>query len=166
MKKICCVILCLSFLFTLVGCGKLRTSSPEEVSFYYRRTEFQYNTDENIIVPESRTVSAHYEDFNYVLSLYLMGPLDDSLMSPFHDGTRLFSVTNDDSSVSIILSSQDNHLTDSSFALACACISLTCMDLSGAEAVTVTSGRRSITMTKDSLMLTDSVLQQELPAKE
>lgn len=166
MKRFICIVFILVLLTSLLGCGKISPTSPETISFYYCRTEYQYNTEDAIIVSEDRPVSAHSEDLKYVLSLYLMGPLDDSLASPFHDGTRLFDITAESGSVSIILSSQDNHLSDSSFSLACACISLTCMDITEAESITVTSGRRSVTMTRDSMLLSDAVLQQEQDYKE
>lgn len=161
MRRIITFILLLSWIPSLCGCGLFRNDDAESVSFYYMRSEFQYNTEENIIVAESRKVSGHIKDVNYVLSLYLMGPLDEALLSPFLPGTRLYHASQgEDGVISIILSSQDN-LTDSYFSLACACMALTCMNHFETDAVSISSGQRSIVMTRDSLLLQDIPFQQE-----
>ena len=161
MRRVIAFALLLSWIPALCGCGFFRNDDAEGVSFYYRRSEFQYNSEENIIVAEDREISGHSNDLNYVLSLYLMGPLDEALVSPFFPGTRLYHASRaEDGTITVILSSQDN-LTDSYFSLASACIALTCMDHFETDAVSIISGQRSITMTRDSLLLQDIAEQQE-----
>jgi len=148
MKKIICLTLCL--LILLPGCG-----IEDSVNFYYLRGEFQYDRADGVIVPEKRDITGHVGDLEFLLSLYLMGPQDTEYAPPFPHNTKLVSVTMSEEHLTITLSEIAKILSDSEFTLACACISLTAMELYPAETVSVVTGEREITLTRDALTLYD-----------
>lgn len=153
MKRIICLILLFSFL--LSGCSLFAERIKEPVTFYYVRAEYPYSTKESIIGSEDREASGHRGDLSYLLALYLIGPSDEELVSPIPKGTRIYSASQERDTVYLNLSDTGSTLTDSGYAIACACLSMTCLSLTDADKVTITSGERSITMSADSLMLYD-----------
>lgn len=157
MKRSLCVLLCVLFLIGLCGCSTPLSGSGEPVSFYYRRADFQYHGTDNVIVPEQREISGHGGDLHYLISLYLVGPLDDSLVSPFPKGTRLLETQQNGMELLLTLSDSAASLSDSAFSLACTCLALTCMSFTNAETVTVSSEERFMTITTDNLLLSDDI---------
>ena len=155
MKRSLCVLLCVLFLIGLCGCSTPLSGSGEPVSFYYRRADFQYHGTDNVIVPEQREISGHGGDLHSMISLYLVGPLDDSLVSPFPKGTRLLETQQTGMELLLTLSDSAASLSDSAFSLACTCLALTCMSFTNAETVTVSSEERVMTITTDNLLLSD-----------
>ena len=108
-----------------------------------------------MIVPEQREITGHGGDLHYLISLYLVGPLDDSLVSPFPKGTRLLETQQNGMELLLTLSDSAASLSDSAFSLACTCLALTCMSFTNAETVTVSSEERVMTITTDNLLLSD-----------
>ena len=155
MKRSLGILLCVLFLIGLCGCSTPLSGSGEPVSFYYRRADFQYHGTDNVIVPEQREISGHGGDLHYLISLYLVGPLDDSLVSPFPKGTRLLETQQNGMELLLTLSDSAASLSDSAFSLACTCLALTCMSFTNAETVTVSSEERVMTITTDNLLLSD-----------
>ncbi len=148
----------LAFLLCLIltGCGQLGERIKEPVTFYYLRAEYAYSTDSGIIGSEEREASGHKDNLSYLMALYLIGPSEEDLVSPIPRGIRFLSAEQTDTRVELKLSDTANVLTDAEFSLACACLTLTCLDLTGAETVTINSGSRSVTMTRENLILYDS----------
>lgn len=104
----------------------------------------------------SGEASGHTNDLRYLLSLYLIGPSSDELVSPLPWGTRLLGVNRQDGTITL-------ELTDTSFIhdghgiqpLPAACLTMTTLSITGGDGVTITSGSRSVTMSRDSLTLID-----------
>ena len=153
MKRLFCLIL--AWCLLLSGCTLTGEHIKEPVTFYYVRSEYPFTAKDPILASEEREASGHRDDLTYLLALYLIGPTDEELVSPIPKGTRIYSAEVKDGTVYLNMSDTDSTLTDSGFTIACACLSLTCIDLTGAQAVTITSGGREVTMTADSLMLYD-----------
>lgn len=153
MKRVFCLFLAIVILFS--ACGKHGERFREPVTFYYLRRQFPYGENESILGTEAREASGHRDDLRYLLALYLMGPSGDELRSPVPRGTNIYLVEQTEESVTLKLSSTANALTDAEFSLVCACLSLTCMSLTGAESVTIVSGSRTITMRSENLILYD-----------
>ena len=59
------------------------------------------------------------------------------------------------SGITLYLSDTAATMDDMEYSLACTCLSLTCLDLTDAASVTITSGNRSITMNRNTLTLFD-----------
>ena len=158
MKRMVCLILTVLLLIpSMTGCsGRLN----EPVRFYYLRRDYQESMD-SPIASEEREASGHQENLKYLLSFYLMGPVSEELVSPLPRGVILYTLKQDGSSLSIELSDTSASLSDSALSLACACLTLTCTGLISVDEVTVSSGSRSLTMSAETLTLTDNVIPEE-----
>ena len=154
MRRTLCILLCFLLLLTAAGC---RNSSTGTLSFYYCRNDFTYGSESGVIAAEKRDASGHENELSYLLSLYLVGPLDEALYSPFPSQTRLISAEVIDKTAVITLSELPESMTEPEITLAFGCLTLTCQDITGAEQVTITSGGRTVTMDRDSLLLYDDV---------
>lgn len=143
-----CLLLC--------GCSVLGERIKEPVTFYYLRSEYTFFAENGVFVPEEREASGHRDDLGYLLKLYLMGPADDELASPLPRGTRITGVERTDSAITIQLSDNTLGMSDVDFSLAAGCLSLTCFDITQTDSVTVTCAERSVTMSRDNLILYDS----------
>lgn len=153
MKRFFCLILCV--LLVLPGCNTKKTGE-NVTTFYYCRTEYAYGEETGVVAPEQRDISANASDLKNLLALYLVGPLDEGLTSPFI-GTKLISAEVEDNRLQIELTEPSKSMTDARFHLACACMTMTCLDLMELEQVTITCGDRSATMNRDNLLLFDSI---------
>ena len=149
MKRIVAMILLMALL--LCGCAdKMR----EPVTFYYVRDSFEEDMSQ-VIGTEQREASGHRDNLLYLLALYLMGPAEDSLVSPLPSYTTILSAEQIDSTVTLQLTDTTASLSDGQYTLACSCLALTCLEITDAEYVTINSGNRSVTLGKDSLVLLD-----------
>lgn len=153
MKKLICLIIPLCFL--LSGCEFFAEQINDSVTFYYLRSTYQQDM-ETVIGSEERDAAGHRDDLSYLLALYLIGPSGDDLVCPIPKGIQISSVKQENNTVELRLSDTEKAMTDAQFTLACACLTMTCFDLTDAEEVTIQSGSRTITMTRENLSLTDT----------
>lgn len=153
MKRYFALFLALSLL--LSGCGFFTEHIKEPVTFYYLRSEFQYFSQDAVFASEEREASGHRDDLSYLMALYLMGPAEEELLSPIPRGTRIYKTEETASGITLYLSDTAATMDDMEYSLACTCLSLTCLDLTDAAFVTITSGNRSITMNRNTLTLFD-----------
>ena len=158
MKRLFCTLLAASLLLSLLsGCGQ---EMKEPVIFYYRKDAYE----EKMVSPiagEEREVAGHRDDLKYLLSFYLMGPISKDLASPLPRSTLLYTVSQEGTGLTIAITNTSALLSDSEFSLACACLSMTCMGLANVENVTSVSGSRSLTISRDNLLLNDTVTPEE-----
>ena len=158
--RILCLILV--FCFLLSGCSFFGERIREPVTFYYLCKNYQENLC-CVLTPEEREASGHTGDLPYLLALYLMGPTDDEHMSPLPSETH---ITSSFEGETIILTLSDTaSLSDIDYSLACACLTMTCLDMSDAEKVIIRSGDREKVMTRNSLTLYDAI-SESIPTEE
>ncbi|MDO5400193.1 MAG: hypothetical protein Q4F17_04325 [Eubacteriales bacterium] len=139
----------------LSGCTASAGGLKEPVTFYYLLEQYTYGQDAQVFAPEQWEAAGHRQDLTYLLSLYLMGPSQEGHLSPLPRDTKVYSTKELDRDVFVNISDTGATLSDTAFTRACACLALTCFDLTDAQSVTVRSGMRSITMTRDTLILVD-----------
>ena len=151
MKRFFYLFLCLCLF--LPGCSGELMKNP--VTFYYPRREYQYGAEDGVISSEQREASGHADDLHYLLSLYLIGPSSDEMVSPLPLCTRLLGVSRENGTVTLELTDTAQSVTDTEFTLACACLTMTTLSITGGDEVVITSGSRSVTMRRDSLTLID-----------
>ena len=161
MKRWISLLLLVSLLFGLSACSLQDSNNRDESCFYYRRAEFAYGSDEGVVVPELRDITGHVTDLYYLMTLYLMGPMDEDLISPFPASTKLVSVHLAEDVLTIELTSVDKSLSDTEFSLACACLTKTCVELCDAPQVTIISGERSVTMNAEILLFYDDTIPED-----
>ena len=151
-KRIFCLILTASLF--LSGCGFFGERIKHPVIFYYLCGSYQEDLC-CVVVSEEREASGHMGDLPYLLALYLMGPTNDEYTMPLPPGTRII-VQNKDGHILLELSALPDTFSDVDFSLACACLTLTCLEISDAEDVTIRSGDRETVMSRDTLTLLDT----------
>lgn len=156
MRKILSFFLTLCIL--LSGCSPLGNYISEPVRFHYLCSRYQEDLC-CVINSEEREAVGHSGDLNYLLALYLMGPIDDELKIPLPPGTKVISVQQNEDIITLQLPDLDSTLSDIDFSLACACLTMTCLNISNATSVTVLSGSRSVTMDSSSYALSDSSME-------
>ena len=158
MKRLLCLLLIAAAMLSLAGCGT--SPADDSVTFFYARpmADYRYGEPDGVIASEYRDAAGHMDDLEYLLSLYLHGPVDESLISPFPAGTQLEQLSWKESILTIQLSSGLSSLQGSDLTLACTCIAKTCFELTEATVVIVTthgSDSVSLRFTRDSLLLSD-----------
>ena len=160
MKRTLCILICVIMLFLLAGC-----QAPDNnlVRFYYCRNPQSnfYFEEDSVIHAELRDLAGHRKDLQYMLGLYLAGPMDEDLITSFSKQTRLLSVQQEGDNILIELSDHTKALSDSDFSLFCACLTLTCMDFIQCQSVTVSSGDRTVAMNQSNIILQDTLPLQE-----
>ncbi len=173
MKKYLSYILILSLAVSLLGCSFGHSGAVEPVTFYYTRNmqdpeSFISNSQEGFFASEVREAAGHTGDLYYLLSLYLQGPLDHNLRSPFPTGCRVLTVYQKDGAVHVQLDQVFSSLENLELTVASACIAQTCIDLTDAEAVYITAKSTEntpvdIVIHRDSLLLTDELPEETVP---
>ena len=161
MKRFACLILTFCLLFT--GCSVSGDRIKEPVLFYYVFEDYEKDM-EQVIVSEVREAAGHRNDISYLLALYSMGPSNEDLKSPLPRNTRIALLEHNADNMVLSLSDAVLNITEAEFTLACACISMTCMELTDVQQITVTCGDRTITMQRDHLLLNDNMVQ--IPQEE
>ena len=158
MKRFLCLMLTVSMLLCLLtGCVE---RAKEPVTFYYLRENPSRGLGPEI-AGEIREGSGHRDNLRYLLAFYLLGPADKELSSPLPRGTVLYQLEQTEDAVTITISDTSESLNDSRFSLACACLSMTCMELLRVKEITVVSGSRNTTIRQDNLILTDVLTPQK-----
>lgn len=165
MKKILAFFLACLMAASLFGCRKTEPEA-QGPAFYYCAADITYGMDSQAIQSEQRA-DAEGRNLEETLTLYLAGPASDTLRSPFPAGLQVVEVHSDASSLYITLNDVMATLSGLELTVACSCLCLTGLGLSGAEKVVISAqdalldGQRSITMDADSLLLLDTVLEGE-----
>ena len=154
----------------LTGCAFSGNRIKEPVTFYYMRTHTDSNIYddfflEGVIGSEEREAADHRDNLEYLLSIYFRGPLDPTLTSPFPMGSRTLSIQLEDNQMTLLLNPIVAEGNDLDITIACACLAMTCMELSDATTVQIESRDLedkvlfSRTFTEDNLFLNDNDTQ-------
>ena len=118
MKRLLLIAIVLALVFALVGCSKPVAPIQDQTGFYYCRAEYAYGSEESIVTSEQRDVTGHQGDLGYILTLYLMGPMEETLVSPFPATTRMLALVQQEETVTITLTDLSRELNDAQFTLA------------------------------------------------
>ena len=112
---------------------------------------------------EKRDVNNSINDLTTLINLYLQGPEDSKLQSPFPANTIVSDITHKNSIFSITLNNEFAKLQGYDLSVACACLTLTVQQFVGANLIQISAkdtdldGNKHITMNIDSLVLYDQV---------
>lgn len=153
MKRIIALLVLICML--LSGCSFFEERMLDSVTFYYLQTEYAYGKNPSVIVSETREAAGHRDDLSYLLALYLMGPAEEEHRSPLPPGTRILKSEQKGTKITLELTNPFYSYADAELTLACACLTMTCLDITDAEEVTVIFGEQEITMSRSSLTLLD-----------
>ena len=157
MKRVLVLLLMAAML--LSGCSLFSSGKQEPVIFYYQTANFRLGQSDGAITAEERDGTGHITDMDYLLRLYLTGPLSEALASPFPADVQLSNVRTGQNKVTIHLTGDPTSLTSAQKTLACACLTLTCLELAEEKSVMIFWGEEVITMDHSILTLLDSSAQ-------
>ena len=139
MKRWILFLAALSLLLYLTGC-----SGQEERNcrFYYLRTaeNIRYGQENGLVAPVDREISDQNAELNYLLQLYLEGPVEEGYVSPIPKGTYLLSILWNEDTPVLVLSREFSAANNITLTLCGACLTATCHDVTGAERIEVRSG--------------------------
>lgn len=156
MRRTICCYLILLHLILLGSCGNNNKPADEPVNFYYRTPETEFGTQDTLIIAQIREAKGHSQDYHYLISQYLNGPTTYDCISPFPGGTTLEELDVDKVKARIVLSPHIATLSGSELMLACACMTKTVLEMTGVDAVQISTskgtlnGKEFITLTADS----------------
>lgn len=163
MKRCICVVLTVFLLMALCSCSAPKQKLSRPVNFYYCTKNITFHSNEGVIQSEQRESQGYENDLSSLVELYLSGPLSGELSSPFPEALQVIGIRNNKNWVYIELSENFGTLTGIKLTTACACITLTLWELTGASNIQIRAhnallnGRQVITMNAAALQLTDAV---------
>lgn len=173
MKRAVCLLLALLLFVCFCGCGSSESSEiSESVEFFYPRKSdsFLYGTESGALGCEVRDAAGRTGDLSYLLSLYLRGPQDTALRSPFPAGCKLVDAHTDGETLCVVLSGEFTAAENMELTLACASLARTCLGLTDAQHVRIEamseSKTISITLDSNSLLLADDSALETQSATE
>lgn len=164
MRKTVSLLIILSMLICLPACGKNKLKDPG--NFYYRRTDTVYVDDNSVIAPEQRELAGMREDIGSVLESYLRGPVSSELESPFPRDVAVVQWSMIGTCLHIEMNESFSQLTGIDLTIACACITRTILELTGAESVQIRAkgamldGAKYIRMTNNSISFADNSMDK------
>ncbi len=161
-RRMMLILLALSFLFVW-GCTEAPSEADMEapVRFYYKVSDDRYGAAGGAIEYEFYDADGHETNYSRILDAYFQGPVSEGLVAPFPKATGLRVAWLDGGTMRVDLSNDFGQLSGIDLTLACSCITMTCLQFPGVEAVTIRSlgrlldGRETITLNADSLILED-----------
>ena len=162
-KMICLLLFCIMLLCS--GCTEEAPEVPEGTRLFYPIAQQSYQPGSSVIDFEFRTLDEE-ADLAQILNIYFGGPEAAHLLSPFPVGLRVVKTAIVDQTVYITVSDHLTELSNLELTIACGCLTLTALELTGAETAVIHAedalldGQKSITMDKNTLLLTD-IWQEE-----
>lgn len=169
MKRLICLCLVLFLLSTLSGCNNQEEKQPNPtVNFYYCNVSAIQETNTSFVAAEKRTLEGHVNSLEFLIDLYLDGPISTALSTPFPEGLKSESITISNNRVQITLNSRLSELKGIDFTVACVCLAKTAQELAQAEYVYIsyensTSGRRhTVSIGPDAFLDDSTVITNEV----
>ena len=166
MKKLLCIFLSILLVLPLISCSTHKIDIQDPINFYYRKTQMDYGAAASVLGKEVRDSNGNRNNYSYLIYLYLQGPTNYAFYSPFPKDTSLVSIDLREDTAYVLLSPHMAQLTDLQLSIACACMTMTVCEMTGAENVCISAvnstldGNPSITMSlKNILLLDDSNIE-------
>lgn len=161
MKRIIAAFLLLVLFPCLTACANHKDTIQEPVAFYYRRADITYGNSNSVILSESADAADCNGDALLLLNQYLKGPQSEDLAQTFPAGTAVITLAVEENKADILLSPQFARLSGMDLTIACACLTLTALELTGTETVVIhahqstLNGMEQIVMDKNCILLLD-----------
>ena len=162
MKRILIVILFVCFALPFSACGKKTDELQVPANFYYLRQDFLYGVEDGVISSEAREAVHIKDNLTVLLTEYLKGPKENQLTRCVPASVSVVAVKREDRTITLMLSPDFARLSGVDLTLACACLSMTVLDYTDADAVEIMAedellgDSEQIKMTREDLLLLDS----------
>ena len=171
MRRAAAYLLAAVMVFAMTGCVQQEKEPEGSVAFYYRRGEILFGSAHGVLMYEMREVEKSKMDLSQLLALYLAGPRAPELKNVFPEKCRLVSAEVSKDTAKICLDRSFGELEGMELTVACACLSKTVMELTGAASVqisaenTLLAGMEQIVMDAENILLIDQSASATAPTK-
>ncbi len=140
MKRTLALLLLALFAPLLAACAggteEPASASDGMLSFYYRQSALQYDSQTGVVSSELRAFSVDDPIENW-LPVYLRGPASSELASPFPPAVRVLEAERDGACVRVVLSEAYDKLVGVDRTIANACLTFTLSQLEDVESVRI-----------------------------
>ena len=163
MKRLICLLLLCSLCLGLAACGQTQEKFQVPVNFYYPRVDATFGSSDSLIAATTAEGMGYSKDPVGLLNIYLQGPKDGRYRTPFPENTLIVSMELANGIVRLSMSENFDALTGMDLTIACACLTLTALDLTDANSVrisvagTTLNGESYIRMDRSCLTLLDTI---------
>ena len=163
MKRLIPLLLIFALLLSLSACQTKQEKFQVPVNFYFPRQEATFGSADSLIAPVTAEGMGYSGDPVGLLTVYLQGPKDNRYRSPFPTGTKIESMELVNGIVRLTMNEAFADLTGLDLTIACACLTLTVLDLTQANSVrisvagTTLNGESYIRMDRSTLTLLDII---------
>ena len=166
MKKRGLILFVIVALIALWGCQQTAEPTPSGTvtRFYYKTLGEKLEGERPAANFEERSITGIEADYFQIFESYLKGPQDSFLESPFPKSVRLVSAKMVGSQLNLVLSENYADLSGVDLMLACACITLTGLELPGVESVAIRAQNRTLNGKWEIVMNQDKFLMEDLGA--
>lgn len=161
MKQVLCLFLAISLCAGLLGCVSENEPILQPVNLYYRNTQLEYGSANGLISAQITEAAPFEGNVLGILNEYLKGPDSDQFEVTFPASTKVLNLEFVGSTAYLQMNDSISRLSGIDLTIACACITKTTMELTGATSVCISAvnetldGATSITMDETTLMLFD-----------
>lgn len=162
MKRLFPILLAIILMFSLIACRSKEDVILQPVNYYYRNAQLTFGAENSLISAKVADAAAFNGDTLAILNDYLNGPDDDRFDVTFPASTKLLQMNLTSGTAYLQMNDSLSRLTGIDLTIACACITKTTMELTGATAVCISTsnelldGAASITMDESNLILFDN----------
>lgn len=152
------ILLCMVVVLLLSACDT-NFQYKQKAELYYPADKITYGTNEEYL--QKTYCECFQRTTEDILAEYLLGPTEPGLKDPFPDGVVIMSLKQKNDHITIVLNSKFAELSGIDLTTACVCLAKTTMGLTDTSSVTIScetqfsDGGQSITITQDSVLLTD-----------
>ena len=160
MSRITSLLIILALLLAFSGCGNNTESLEQPASFYY----ILETAENSMFEAEVREIKPFFDDYLAIANHYFNGPSSDTYVNVFPAGLRAVSLECIDDKLQITVSDELSNLSYVEQSIACACMGMTLLELTGCAEIVIRlenrtfDGKESITLQLDDLYLFDSTL--------
>lgn len=142
MKRMILFLLIIALLMS--GCSQ-GTEMKKPLKFYYPVKNVDYSIGSSYLQPEVRDGALIGDYLVDILNTYLRGPVDNQTYSmPFQYNTRVQSLSVKDGILDITLTRGFATYTGLPLTIACACITMTALELTNVETVRIRAHNTSL----------------------
>lgn len=162
MKNAICLLLCVLILVSVTACQEDAPKFESPVTFYYRTAVSNDEIAESVIGHLTVEGAELLSDPQELLNEYLKGTSAEGFLTTFPASTKLLSLEISEGTASLLLNASITRLTGVDLTVACACITLTTMELTGVTTVHIRASSGTLDGAEEIIMDRQSLIQQDL----
>ena len=162
MKRNFCLLLCAVILFCTAACQEEAPKFESPVTFYYRTAVINDEIAASVIGPVTAEGAGLLEDPYALLNEYLKGTSQEGYLTTFPASTKLLTLEVTEETAYLLLNGSITRLTGVDLTIACACITLTTMELTDAKTVHIRSSSGAMDGNEEIIMDRQTLVQQDL----